>query len=376
MGRENLKEYISTTLPAMEIGPLQNPFLKKEEYNVYYSDIKDTDGVINTWKNASGVDETKIVSIDYVIKKTYLDAVGEKRFGAVFSSHVIEHTFDIITHLKEISEILETEGRYVLCIPDKRFTFDYFREVTPFRDAYDVYLNGDEALKRLVLDWTLNNVADWHVSVDGYLNHSLSFNEIAVNSIRVSDAIKNIENIEYVKMGFHYWVFTFISFLALLRDCLRLNLLPYTLEYAGGTILGGNEFYIVLKKNAEIQSDIKLRNTEIQKINNLIENPQGKKQLLEFIDNYKYIYIYGINMKARYLLEKFGSMKEKIKGIIVSDGFEKEDIDLPIYNLSEVELNLDIGIILTMSSENSRNQVKSELLKQGFSNIFQPLYFD
>jgi len=376
MSRENLKKYISTTLPTMEIGPLQSPFLKKEEYNVYYSDIKDTDGVINTWKNASGVDETKIVSIDYVIKKTYLDAVGEKRFGAVFSSHVIEHTFDIITHLKEISEILETEGRYVLCIPDKRFTFDYFREVTPFRDAYDVYLNGDEALKRLVLDWTLNNVADWHVSVDGYLNHSLSFNEIAVNSIRVSDAIKNIENIEYVKMGFHYWVFTFISFLALLRDCLRLNLLPYTLEYAGGTILGGNEFYIVLKKNAEIQSDIKLRNTEIQKINNLIENPQGKKQLLEFIDNYKYIYIYGINMKARYLLEKFGSMKEKIKGIIVSDGFEKEDIDLPIYNLSEVELNLDIGIILTMSSENSRNQVKSELLKQGFSNIFQPLYFD
>ena len=365
MGRENLKEYISTTLPAMEIGPLQNPFLKKEEYNVYYSDIKDTDGIIDVYKNDSSVDKTKIVPIDYIIKKTYLDAVGEKRFGTVFSSHVIEHTFDVIAHLKEISEILEAEGRYVLCIPDKRFTFDYFREVTPFRDAYDVYLNGDKALERLVLDATLYYL---DVSVSDCLNHSLSFNEIAVNSMLVSNAIKNTENI---KGRFHYWCFTFASFLALLRDCLRLNLLPYTLEYAEGTALGSIEFYIVLKKNAEIQSDIKLRNTEIQKINNLIENPQGKK----FIDNYKYIYIWGINVGARYLIEKFGSMKEKIKGIIVSDGFEKEGIDLPIYHLSEVKLSHDTGIILTMQSENSRNQVKSELLKMGFSN-FQPLYFD
>jgi len=379
MSRENLKKYISTTLPTMEIGPLQNPLLKKEEFNVYYSDIRDTDGVIDLFKNDSSVDKTKIVPIDFVIKKTYLDAVGEKRFGAVFSSHVIEHTFDIIAHLIEINEILEPEGRYVLCIPDKRFTFDYFREVTPFRDAYDVYLNGDKALKRLVLDATLNS-ANGHVPVSDCLNHSLSFNEIAVNSIRVSNAIKNVEN---VKSGFHYWVFTFTSFLALLRDCLRLNLLPYTLEYASGVILGDLEFYIVLKKNTKIQSDIKLRNIEIQKINDLIENFQSKKQLIEFerqliefIGNYNYIYIYGITAAARYLLEKFDSIKGKIKGIIISDGFVKEDINfLPIYHLSEVKLSTDIGIILTMLSQ-SRDKVKSELLKMGFSNIFEPLYLD
>jgi len=63
-------------------------------------------------------------------------------------------------------------------------------------------------------------------------------------------------------------------------------------------------------------------------------------------------------------------------GPLQSPFLKKEGIDLPIYNLSEVKLSPDIGIILTMSGENNRNQVKSELLKLEFSNIFQLLYVD
>ena len=131
--------------PILEIGPLTTPFLSKDTYNVHYADIRDKDEIYNAYNlsyKGSGEElYNKIVPIDFVIKNTYLNAVGEMKFLIVFSSHVIEHTHDLLGHLLDIGDILLENGYFVMLIPDKKNTFDRNREVTPFRDVLDVYLS-------------------------------------------------------------------------------------------------------------------------------------------------------------------------------------------------------------------------------------------
>jgi len=373
MSREALKSYLSKVSPIMEIGPRNNPFLQKNEYNVYYADIRSAEGVNNLYKNSFTKEE--LVPIDYVIKGTYLKTVGEKRFSAVFSSHVIEHTIDIIRHLEEISQILEQDGNYVMCIPDKRYTFDYFRDITPFRDAYDIYTNGKNALKRLTFDYFFNvdkNISDlWK-----YLAHSISFKEIATDETVIDRAFEQVKIMDDNIGGAHYWVFTFPSFLALLRDCLRLNMLPYTLEYAEATTLMSNEFYIVLKKDMEILQDTKRRQIEIAKINAMIESPKGKLDLMEFVNKYDKIYIYGSPHAAKFLIGKINIKNQsKIVGLVISDGFSKEESEFSTHFLSEIVLASDVGIILAMREQN-RNLVYNNLQKMGFTNVLNGVLVD
>ena len=42
MGREKIHSFLDyfKNEPVLEIGPLDNPFLTKDKYNVYYADIK------------------------------------------------------------------------------------------------------------------------------------------------------------------------------------------------------------------------------------------------------------------------------------------------------------------------------------------------
>ena len=160
LSREVLRKFCDERAnePILEIGPLISPFLEKERYNVYYSDIKNKDDIFAEYKEHTNLGTPEeiynnIVSIDFVVKDTYTEAVGDMRFSVVFSSHVIEHVNDIIRHLLQLSEIITDNGYVALIIPDKRYCFDCFREVTPFRDALDIYLCDDNcSTARLVFD--------------------------------------------------------------------------------------------------------------------------------------------------------------------------------------------------------------------------------
>lgn len=64
---------------------------------------------------------------------------------------------------------------------------------------------------------------------------------------------------------------------------------------------------------------------------------------------------------------------QKIRGLVVSDGVDKPEFELPVYHLSEIVPSTEEGVILAVgefSSENPRRQIISELRSKGFSNIF------
>lgn len=63
--------------------------------------------------------------IDYVSPTGDLASVAE-RYELVLSSDAIEHTPDLIAHLKAAGELLTPTGVYALMVPDIRYCFDHF----------------------------------------------------------------------------------------------------------------------------------------------------------------------------------------------------------------------------------------------------------
>ena len=125
----------------LEIGPLDNPFLKKNEYDVSYLDYRDTAQLKEEYKGTYA-DITKIVDIDYpTYGESYLKAVGDARFDGVFSSNCVEHTHDFLGHLLDVASILNEDGIYAIVIPNADRSMDYFRSPTSIREIINVH-NG------------------------------------------------------------------------------------------------------------------------------------------------------------------------------------------------------------------------------------------
>ena len=112
----NIKDFFKKGEKYIEIGPLDNPFLKRPEYDVYYSDFNTTEKVKELYKDSYAV-LSKIVDIDYPTEgKSLKETVGNVKFAGAFSSHCIEHTHDVIRHLVDVGEVLE-EGPYSDILP-------------------------------------------------------------------------------------------------------------------------------------------------------------------------------------------------------------------------------------------------------------------
>ena len=280
MGREEILAFLDErkSEPMLEIGPLIYPFLTNDRYdNICYSDIKSKDEIYEEYKiypDVGPADQLydKIVPIDYIVTETYKKAVGDKVFSVVFSSHVIEHCWDIIGHFKELGDILTDDGYIVMFIPDKRYCFDCFREVTSFRDALDIHICRDSRrTARLVFDCFFQSTN--RNDTEKYWGREASFTDGVQDGEDYTNALemyRRVDN-EGLIVNTHIWTFTCISFLEFFRDCLRAKMLPFTLHYFEPTKPGSFEFAIILQKDPSILSDDSQRRAEIERITALIE---------------------------------------------------------------------------------------------------------
>jgi SAM-dependent methyltransferase len=110
--------------------------------NVRTLDHLDTEALVAKYE-AMGVDTAKVVPVDYVWRgERYRDLVGDTRFDWIVASHVIEHVPDLIAFVNQCAEILADDGILTLAIPDRRYTFDYFRPETGLSELIDAHLQG------------------------------------------------------------------------------------------------------------------------------------------------------------------------------------------------------------------------------------------
>jgi len=258
----------------LEIGPLNRPIFKKENANVFYADIRDTQEVKNFYRNDKNVNIETIVNIDYVIRGTYSESIrNDEKFDYIVMSHVIEHIPELLRFFGDIKNVLNPGGKLCLTIPDHRFCFDHFRQPTSFAEAYDIYINGTKNLPFRVLDnrlsHTINDCVYWW-------NNFTSFESLPKSKEQFENAKKHYFRVlqgEYVDA--HFSVFTPETFLLLLYNMLNFNLLPFRCSKFYNTTVNTFEFNCIL----ELEPLLLVENSAEQEIE--------KENLIELLTNIK-----------------------------------------------------------------------------------------
>jgi SAM-dependent methyltransferase len=133
---------------GLEIGAFHEPAKLGAQCSVKYFDAIDEREAAALFPE---VDPSLFVHVDY---KGNLDSEGlavlpSEAFDFVIINHVLEHVTNPFFAIKEVFRVLKTNGFAVISIPDKRFTFDSKRELTPWEHLWGDYLehttvNSDE----------------------------------------------------------------------------------------------------------------------------------------------------------------------------------------------------------------------------------------
>jgi SAM-dependent methyltransferase len=133
---------------GIEIGALHEPAPLPGAQRVTYVDALSREDAIALFPE---IDAGAVVTPTVVVN---LDAAGLGPFAPasqdfVVACHVLEHLANPIGAIAEIFRVLRPGGRAALAVPDKRFTFDRTRALTPFEHLWRDYLdrvteNSDE----------------------------------------------------------------------------------------------------------------------------------------------------------------------------------------------------------------------------------------
>jgi SAM-dependent methyltransferase len=239
---------------GLEIGPSHSPVLKKSMgYDVRILDHLNRDELIEKYRKL-GVKEDALLNIDYVDYvwdgRPISDVIGDQNcFDYIIASHVIEHTPDLVSFLKECELLLKVGGVLSLVVPDKRCCFDRLRPLTSTGDVVDAFVQKRirpsiaavfdhfslASFKRGAHTWPAN-LTDKPVIVSTFSDVQ-DMMDVACNST------------EYIDI--HNWVFVLDSFRVIIK---HLNMLGYiNLSEIFISDTEDFEFFIHLQKSLLIQ---------------------------------------------------------------------------------------------------------------------------
>src|SRR4051812_2609397 len=148
---------------GLEVGPLCRPIVRKDEADVYYLDVHDTQGLKDYYATDPNVPNDEILEVDFPLitddgVRTMAEAAASKApYDWVVASHVIEHVPDVIGFLRDVSQLLVPGGRLSLIVPDRRYEFDALRPGTSVGAMLLAHYSGDRRPSiRAVIDHFLD----------------------------------------------------------------------------------------------------------------------------------------------------------------------------------------------------------------------------
>ena len=246
---ETLSEFVdSQNDKILEIGALDRPLFDPCRFRVSFMDRLDSQGIREAYAHDPAVQTDQIVPIDHVWNGgRFIDALPDgKQFDVIVACHVFEHLSNPIQWIEDAHTLLSEDGRLLLVVPDKRFTFDRIRNISKIADWMDCYLRDvNRPSGGQVFDYYANGVeitpADgWAFGADHTfpLKHNLA---IALKMARLAE-----QRGQYIDA--HCSVFTPYTLLSLFQELEVLNLFPFALEAFYPTAQEEEEFALVLRK--------------------------------------------------------------------------------------------------------------------------------
>jgi hypothetical protein len=236
----------STNFKCLEIGPFDCPLLVGK--SVEYFDILNKDDLIKRAMSINRIHAlNSIPNIDYVDENGNLKIIREK-FELVLSCHSIQHQIDFIQHLKDVSELLNANGYYVIILPDKRYCFDHFINESTIADVINSHTvkQTNHSIKSVIEHRALT----CHNDSLRHWNNDSGLQTIDTCKNSITDAINEynnaINNNKYIDV--HSLQFTPSSFKKIINLLNATNYIDLKVERIYPTIHGSCEFVVILKK--------------------------------------------------------------------------------------------------------------------------------
>lgn len=207
---------------GIEIGALHQPLPVSGMAQVKYVDRMSVAALRTHYPELNSL---PLVEVDIIDNGESLTTIAESSQDFVIANHFIEHCQNPIASLGSMLRVLRVGGVLYLAIPDKRYTFDRDRQVTPVEHILRDYEEGPEWSRRQHFEeWTriVNKVQD---------------------DIEAEAHITNLMAIDY---SIHYHVWTQTEFLDLLLTMRKRLNLEFELELF---CKNGDEMIVILRKS-------------------------------------------------------------------------------------------------------------------------------
>lgn len=244
--RDTIIRHIGLAGKGLEIGPSFNPvFPKSQGYNVKSLDHLSREGLLAKYRGI--MDDSileKIEEVDFVWSgQPYNELVRGERFDWILAAHLIEHVPDVVAFLNDCASILDERGVLALLVPDRRYSFDYFRPFSSLGAIIDAHIGRKKKP-------SVGDLIDCR-----YLTAARYTNETALQRIfsppelqkKVdADVYHSYENAsDYLDS--HVWVFTPHSLRLVIEDLFQLGIIQLR-ELAFSPTRGG-VFQIYLSRH-------------------------------------------------------------------------------------------------------------------------------
>lgn len=144
--RGHLLKHTDLSGLGLELGPYDQPTVFKSEAQVRYLDWKNREQLVRECTHPDLIEQ--IPEIDYVVESNrYGDYISDK-FDYIIANHVMEHAPNMIQWLADLGAMMNDGGILFLALPDKKFSFDKYRQDTALSHFVAEYLAGVEAIPR------------------------------------------------------------------------------------------------------------------------------------------------------------------------------------------------------------------------------------
>ena len=263
---------------GLEIGPLANPRIRKDDGAVLYLDHASTEELRSKYEGNDTMSArlSAIVDVDFVQREgeSLVDVLtSEERFDYVLASHVIEHVPNLIGWLNDVSSILRVGGILSLVIPDKRFTFDVNRTPTEMSEVIDDHLRDiRHPSSRQIFDFmartvTIDGMVDTPGLWDGVVNYSgVVRSDVLDPDIAAFDVCLEHHAHPEQAIDVHCHVFTPASFLQLLSQMMNLELIDFEVAAYFPTVRNQLEFFVSLRK---VESEDDSRSVRVRQLESI-----------------------------------------------------------------------------------------------------------
>jgi SAM-dependent methyltransferase len=218
---------------GLEIGPLHQPLALPRHAHARYVDRMKVAELRSEYPELA---EWNLTEVDVVEDGERLTTVSPESQDFIVANHFLEHCENPIGTIETHLGKLKPGGVLFYAVPDKRYTFDFRRPVTPLEHMIADYEEGPERSRAGHYD-------DWTRLVIGEEETGTAPEEIPADWVE-----HRARELEAAKYSIHMHVWTQAEFLRLILACRERLGFPFDIEVAAKQAI---EFMVVLRKEGE-----------------------------------------------------------------------------------------------------------------------------